>query len=306
MATHGVSYAVAEASARVTDSPLFEYLAEEETQIPEPVVNVVGGGARAFGIQHLSVRPVGRASVESAVRDGRAVRDAVRERLRSDGATPLVDSEGSFVPDVSSPMEALELLTDGISDAGFRPVVDDVGIAVDFAGARLYDPERNGYPVGNRVLDDDEMAAEVLGLVREYPIVTIEDPLRAMTAQWRRIADQVPAHVAVLGDEIRGEAQSGTVSAIEAGALSAVLVKPDRYGTVTNSLDTAREIASAGATPVISARAGDSGSTVPVDIALAVSGSDVKIGSLDRFERTAKFNRLLLAERETDLPYAGN
>jgi enolase len=82
-------------------------------------------------------------------------------------------------------------------------------------------------------------------------------------------------------------------------------VKPDRYGTVTNSLDVAREIASAGATPVISARAGDSGSTVPVDIALAVPGSAVKIGSLDRFERTAKFNRLLLAERETDLSYAG-
>jgi enolase len=309
MATHGVSCAVAGAGARVTDRPLFEYLGEEETQIPEPVVNVVGGGgegARAFGIQHLAVCPVGRPSVESAIRDGRAVRDAVRERLRSDGATPLVDSEGSFVPDVSSPEAALELLTDGISDAGFRPAVDDIGIAVDFAGGRLYDSERDGYPVGERVLDDAEMAAEVLELVREYPVVTIEDPLRAMSAQWRRIADQIPAHVEMLGDEIRGETPSETVSEIEAGALSAVLVKPDRYGTVTNSLDTAREIASAGATPVISARAGDSGSTVPVDTAISVPGSDVKIGSLDRFERTAKFNRLLLAERETDLPYAGD
>ncbi|WP_436933829.1 enolase C-terminal domain-like protein [Halovenus marina] len=308
IAAHGVSCAVAQTGTHVTDTPLFEYLAENGAQIPEPVVNVIGGGAdgaRAFGIQHLAVRPVGRASVESAIRDGRAVRDAVRERILDDGQEPLVDSEGSFVPAVSSPGAAFEMLVASIEDAGFRPAVDDVAIVVDFAGGRLYHPDRGGYPVGDSVLDGDELAAEVVELARQYPVVTIEDPLRAMTAQWRRVADEVPSHVDILGDEIRGETRAETLSAIESGALSAVLVKPDRYGTVTNSLDIAREIANAGATPVISARAGDSGSTVPADISIAVPGSNVKIGSLDRFERTAKFNRLLLAERETDLPYAG-
>jgi enolase len=301
IARHGVSCAGAEAGARVTDQRLFEFLAEDGTQIPEPVVNVLGGGsegARAFGIQHLSVCPAGRSNVESALRDARAVRDAVRSRIEGGGQKPLVDSEGSFVPDVASAAEALELLTSAIRDAGFSPAVDDIGIAVDFAGGRLYDPQQDGYPVGTDVLDDEEMTAAVLGLVREYPVVTIEDPLRSLSAQWRQIAAQIPAHTDLLGDQIRGETQSETLSAIDSGALSAVLVKPDRYGTVTTSLETARAIAGAGATPVVSARAGDSGSTVPVDIALAVDSAGVKIGSLSRFERTAKFNRLLLAERE--------
>lgn len=308
IAAHGISCAVAEAGARATDRHLFECFAEDG-EIPPPVVNVIGGGAdgaRAFGIQHLAVRPVGRTSVESALRDGRAVRDAVRRRIIDSGREPLVDSEGSFVPTVSDPGPAFEMLTGSIEDAGFRPAVDDIAIAVDFAGGRLYDPDREGYPVGERLLDDDALAVEVVELAHEYPVVTIEDPLRSMSAQWRRVAGDVPSHVEILGDEIRGETRAETIAAIETDALSAVLVKPDRYGTVTNTLDTAREIASAGARPVISARAGDSGSTVPVDLSIAVPDSGVKIGSLDRFERTAKFNRLLLAERETELAYAGS
>lgn len=303
MATYALSGAVALAGSAEAGVHPFEHVAlSRERRLPEVYVNLLGGGGeRDIGAQQLGVVVRGRQRLHETLVDARAVRQAVERIVVEGGGDRLVDDEGAFVPDVSSPDDAFDVVTEAISRAGFAAARDDVALVVDYAGERAYDPAVGGYRFGGRVFSPDEQFERVRRLASTYPVAVVEDPFRSSDADaWRRLGDAVDADVALVADAPLSRGEAGLRRVLDAGLAPAVLVKPDRERTVTGARAAVRTAAEAGVDVVLSARAGDTCDTLLADLAVGLGASGLKIGSLARGERTAKFDRLLAIEAVTD------
>jgi enolase len=294
----GVSGAVARTAAAVRDEPLYTYLAPEEPgAIPRPMVNILSGGLHAHGgveIQDFLVVPRGADTYEEAIETVWTVRRAVRDRIEERGVRPLVADEGGFSPPMEGIEEAFELLRAGILDAGFEPATDDVAFAVDVAATHFYDEDAERYRLETDgvSLDREGMIDRVLGWTESYPIVSIEDPLfEDDWAGWRKLAGRLDG-VQLLGDDFLVTDRDRLGRAIESGAASAVLVKMNQAGTITRTLGVIERAQEAGLSPVVSARSGETCDSTMADLAVARGAGQLKVGSLARSERLAKYNRL--------------
>lgn len=308
----GVSGAVAHAASASLDRPLYEYLAPESAgRVPLPMVNVISGGLHATGgieIQDFLVVPVGADSYPEAIETVWAVRTAVRDRIIAAGERPLVADEGGFAPSLASIDEAFDLLTAGIRDAGFEPARDDVAIAVDVAASHFYDADEHAYVLDSLglTLDADEMIDRVGSWVDGWPVVSIEDPLAEDDWEgWRSLAARVGDRVQLLGDDLLVTNADRLERAVETGAANAVLVKPNQAGTLTRAIDVIEAAREAGWASVVSARSGETCDVTIADLAVGLDAGQIKIGSLARSERLAKYNRLLAIDRRHDGPFAG-
>ena len=311
----GVSGAVARAAADARGEPLYAHVADlagrEPGRLPLPMVNLLSGGLHATGgieIQDLLAVPVGAASYPEALETIHAVRTALRERVIADGARPLVADEGGFAPPLESVDEAFALLESAVRDAGHEPSTDDVAFAVDVAATHFYDPGSGQYRLESlgRELDRDGMLDLVAGWAERYPLVSVEDPLaeddwEGFAALHERLTDTVQ----VLGDDLLATDRERVERAVAEGAASAVLVKPNQAGTLTRTLDVVETAREAGLATVVSARSGETCDATIADLAVGVDAGQIKIGSLARSERLAKYNRLLGIDRGVETGYAG-
>jgi enolase len=295
-----VSGAVARAAADVRGEPVYEYLAPDESgagAIPRPTVNILSGGLHAHGgveIQDFLVVPRGADTYGEAVETVWAVRRAVRDRIEERGVRPLVADEGGFSPPMEGIEEAFELLRAGVEDAGFEPATDDVAFAVDVAATHFYDEDAGQYRLETDgvSLDREGMIDRILEWTETYPIVSIEDPLFEDDWEgWRRLADRLDG-VQLLGDDFLVTDRDRLDRAVDAGAATAVLVKMNQAGTITRTLDVVRRAQEAGVSTVVSARSGETCDSTMADLAVACGAGQIKIGSLARSERLAKYNRL--------------
>jgi enolase len=299
----GVSGAVAHAAAAVRGEPLYRSLADGEPSVPLPTVNVLSGGRHAAGgtaVQDFLVVPVGAEGYPAALETVHAVRRAARERIRDRGERPLVADEGGFAPALEDPEEGLELLVAAIEDAGHEPARDGVALAVDVAATEFHEAGR--YRLDGRELDTEAMCDLVAGWDERYPLVSVEDPLAEDDwAGFAALTDRLEAQV--LGDDLLVTDTDRVHRAGREGAADAVLVKPNQAGTVSRTLEALTAARERGLRAVVSARSGETCDTTIADLAVARSGQ-VKIGSLARSERLAKYNRLLAIAREP-VGYAG-
>lgn len=303
----GVSGAVAHAASDALGVPLYEYLAPDAGpgRLPLPMVNVLSGGLHAEGgikIQDFLVVPAGAESYPEALETAWAVRRAVRDRIVDAGHRPLVADEGGFAPPLSGVEEAFDLLAAGARDAGFEPARDDVAFAVDVAATHFYDADAGEYALDSldRRLDAAGMADLVAEWVESYPVVSVEDPLAEDDWQgWRDLARRLDG-VQLLGDDLLVTNPARLDRAVETGAATAVLVKPNQAGTLTRAVEVLEGAQSEGLNPVVSARSGETCDATIADLAVARDADQIKIGSLARSERLAKYNRLLEIDRETD------
>lgn len=307
----GVSGAVAHAAATARGEPLYEYLASDEPgRVPLPMVNVLSGGLHAPGglaVQDFLIVPTGAETYPEALEVAWAVRDAVRERIVEAGHRPLVADEGGFAPPLASPEEAFDLLTAGVQDADFSLGRDGVAFAVDVAATHIYDFDADRYRLGDRELDYVEVIDRVVEWTESYPIISVEDPLAENDWRaWQRLAERLDPSVQLLGDDLLATDRSRLERAIETGATNAVLVKPNQAGTVTRTVTVLETAQDAGVAPVVSARSGDTCDTTIADLAVAFDAGQIKIGSLARSERLAKYNRLLDVSREYDPGFVGD
>ena len=310
----GVSGAVAHAAAAARDVPLYAHLADladrDPGRLPLPMVNCLSGGLHAEGgieIQDLLVVPVGAGTYPEAIETVHAVRTALRERVVADGGRPLVADEGGFAPPLGSVDEAFSLLESAVRDAGHEPSREDVAFAVDVAATHFHDADAGRYRLEStdRTLDREGMLDLVAGWVERHPLVSVEDPLAE--DDWEGFAalrDRLP-RVQLLGDDLLATNRERVERAAEAGAASAVLVKPNQAGTLTRTLDVVETARDAGLATVVSARSGETCDATIADLAVGLDAGQIKIGSLARSERLAKYNRLLGIDRRTESGYAG-
>ena len=315
----GVSGAVAHAAADAKDVPLYHHLAEiapDATPVPEepsespgrlplPMVNILSGGLHAEGsieIQDFLVVPVGAGSFPEAIEMVWDVRQAVRDHIIDTGYRPLVADEGGFAPPLEAIKDGFDLLEVGVHKAGYESGTD-IAFAVDIAASHFYDAEASVYRLEslNRTLNSEEMSDFVAGCIEKYPLVSVEDPLDENDWEgWQHL----PKDVQLLGDDLLATNRERLNHAIETNAANAVLVKPNQAGTITRTMRVITEARTAGFAPVVSARSGETCDSTIADLAVALDAGQIKIGSLARSERLAKYNRLLEIAHRTDHEFA--
>ncbi len=300
-----VSGGVARSAASARGEPLYEYLTPSNPEtLPRPMVNVVSGGLHAHGgiaVQDLLVLPTAAETYSEAIESVWDVRRCVEKRIAETGTRPLVADEGGFSPPFDRITDAFELLCAGISAAGFVPAIDGMAIAVDVAATHFYDPgtERYDLETEHDSLSREGMIARLLEWVETYPIVSLEDPLSEDDWEgWRSLADRLPAHVQLVGDDLLVTDHSRVDRAIDEEAATSVLVKMNQAGTLTRTTKVLERAQNAGLSTIVSARSGETCDSTLADLAVAYGSRHLKVGSLARSERLAKYNRLFEIERE--------
>jgi enolase len=302
-----VSGATLHAASATEGVPLYRHLEERSGgtgSMPTPMVNVVSGGLHAEGgieVQDVLVIPRNADTYSEALETVWAVRNAVRSLLVDRGHRPLVADEGGFAPPMDAITDAFDLVEAGIESAGFVPG-EDVGLALDVAASHFYDGDAGTYHLESldRSLGREEMIELVDEWTESYPICSVEDPLAEDDwTGWERLSTRLDDSVQLLGDDLLVTSRDRLERAIEREAASAVLVKPNQAGTVTRAVDVVAEATAAGVAPVVSARSGETCDATVADLAVGLDTGQIKIGSLARSERLAKYNRLLEVERTT-------
>jgi enolase len=302
----GVSGAVLRTACSCAGEPLYRYIAEvKECQLPMPMVNIISGGLHARGgieIQDFLVIPHGCQSFDRCLEAAWDVRQAVQDRIMTDGHRPLVADEGGFAPPLQNAEAAFEMLVDGITTAGYSPG-GEISLAVDIASTHFYDPDSGMYNLQSTTehLASREMADRVVRWTKKYPLASVEDPLAEDDWEgWKHLTARIDPDIQILGDDLIVTNKRRLERAIDTETANAVLVKPNQAGTITRTLDVVAHAHDESIAPVISARSGDTCDTTIADLAVGLRSGQIKVGSLARSERLAKYNRLLEIARFGD------
>lgn len=307
----GVSCAVARAVAKSRSVPLWRYLAAgRSTAAPVPMVNILSGGLHAghnFEFQDFLAIPLDFATYAEALEAVVAVHRAARAVLDKRGcALTGVADEGGWGPHLSSNEAALEVMVEAIETAHYRPG-EQIAIGIDVAASHFYSDGKYVLRTEGRSLASREMIDLLAGWTARYPIVSIEDGLAEDDwPAWRELTATLGARVQIIGDDLFVTNPSRLERGIRERAANAVLVKMNQIGTLTETfrvIDRARE---AGFRAVISARSGETEDDFLADLAVASGAGQIKVGSIMRSERLAKYNRLLEIESSRVVPYAAH
>lgn len=297
-----LSLAAMVAAARHQGLPLYRAVATGEALLPLPMVNIVSGGAHAGGlidIQDVLVVPLGAGSFAEAIEMAWSVRAAAQARLARTATTAtLVADEGGLAAALASNEAALALVSDAIVDAGYVPGTD-AGIAVDVAANGLW--AGDGYRLASegRGLGPEEWTGVVAGWVRDYPVVSVEDPAADDDWKtWEVLSRALATTVQLLGDDLFATSEERLRRGVDAGVANAVLIKPNQNGTVSGARRVVAAARAAGYATVLSARSGETEESWLADLAVGWRTGQIKVGSTTRSERTAKWNRLLRIEAD--------
>jgi enolase len=305
----GVSLAVARAAATSNDLPLFRYLGGPSAHVlPVPMMNVINGGAHAdsnVDIQEFMIAPIGASTFAEALRWGAEIYHVLKSVLKARGLNTAIGDEGGFAPSLGANREALDLLVEAISKAGFRPG-EDIALALDVASTEFFEAGVYTFEGGSR--DAGQMSDYYAELVDAYPIVSIEDPLAEDDwAGWTQITTRLGDRVQLVGDDLFVTNPERLARGIEQKAANALLVKVNQIGTLTETLDAVDLAHRSGYRCMMSHRSGETEDTTIADLAVAVDCGQIKSGAPARSERVAKYNQLLRIEEELDeaARYAG-
>ena len=294
----GVSLAFARASALAQNQPLYRFLAtlagNPQLTLPQPMFNVINGGRHAdSGLrwQEFMLAPIDFPTVREKIEVGAEIIASLKQLLSARGQVTSLGDEGGFAPKLKSNEEALDLLVEAITAAGYDTT--RVKIALDVAATTFY---QDGRYAGQTTA---ELIATYAELVERYPIISIEDGLAE--DDWAGFADlnrQLGARLMLVGDDLTVTNVSRIKKAVESRAVNAVLIKPNQIGTLTETIAAVKMTREAGWTPFASHRSGETDDTFIADLAVGLACPYLKAGSLAREERVLKYNRLMAIERE--------
>src|SRR5918993_2347249 len=299
-ATVAVSMAALHAAAAARGVPLWRHLAEDaHPLLPMPMVQIFGGGAHAGGrvdIQDFLVVPIGASTFDEAISIAVRIYESAGRIMTERGGRRGVADEGGWWPEFSSNSDTLDALLLAIERAGLKPGVV-AAIALDVAASQLRAGSKYRFAAENREMSSDELAEILWQWCRQYPIVSIEDPLaQDDDAGMRAFTTRAGSHMQVIGDDYLVTSADRIAKAARAGACNAVLLKPNQAGTITETkaaLDAARAV---GWSSIVSARSGETEDVTIVHLAVGWGTGQLKVGSCARSERTAKWNEALRIE----------
>lgn len=292
----GVSVAYARAAAQSLKKPLFQYIGTRNL-LPTPLVNVLNGGLHAdndLDIQEFMLVPVGFDSFREALRATVETFHALKKILKGRGLSTNVGDEGGFAPHLQKNEEALRLLVEAISAAGYQPG-RDLALALDPAASAFYADGR--YHIDGKSLSASELISLYEEWLKKYPIVSIEDGLAEDDwVGWRELTKRLGRRVQLVGDDIFVTNPALIQKGIREGVANAVLIKLNQIGTLTETLRAIETAHRGGYRTVISHRSGETEDTFIADLAVGTGAGQIKTGSVSRGERTAKYNQLLRLE----------
>ena len=297
----GVSLAAAHARAALHGRELYEEVGGESScTIPVPLLNILNGGKHASNstdIQEFMVVPYGFATYAEALRAGAETFAALRAHLHDRGLATGQGDEGGFAPSLPSNEAALEALMSAIEGAGYVPG-EHFGIAIDAAATELQ-TETGRYSLARdgRTLESGELIDLWAAWCAKFPIVSIEDGLGEDDwSSWSALVRHIGNTVQVVGDDLLVTNVERIARGIRERAATALLVKPNQIGTLSEALDAIDTARSAGWSTILSHRSGETEDTTIADLAVATASSQIKTGAPSRSERVAKLNRLLRIE----------
>ncbi len=297
----GVSLAVAKAGADECDLPLYRYVGGANAHVlPMPCMNVLNGGAHAdsnVDLQEFMLAPVGAASFSEAVRMGTETYHALKKLLQSRGLSTAVGDEGGFAPNLPSNEEALKLLIEAITAAGFAPG-DEIAIALDPASTEFFSDGVYDLAGEGRKFSSEEFAAYLVDLCDRYPIVSIEDGMAEDDWDgWGVITRAVGDRVQLVGDDLFVTNRTRLRRGIELGVANSILIKVNQIGTLSETLDTMALAGRHAYTAMMSHRSGETEDVTIADLAVATNCGQIKTGAPARSDRVAKYNQLLRIEQ---------
>ncbi|GAA7759235.1 phosphopyruvate hydratase [Helicobacter pylori] len=299
----GVSMALARASAKALNLPLYRYLGGANAlTLPVPMLNIINGGSHAnnsIDFQEYMIMPLGFESFKEALRASAEVYHTLKKLLDGNNQLTSVGDEGGFAPNFNNNVEPLEAISQAIEKAGYK-LGEEIALALDVASSELVDENFNYHLKGeNKILDSHELVAYYKELVAKYPIVSIEDGLSEDDWEgWAFLSKELGRQIQLVGDDLFVTNASLLQKGIEKNIANAILIKPNQIGTISETLETIRLAKHHAYQCVMSHRSGESEDSFIADFAVALNTGEIKTGSTARSERIAKYNRLLEIEHE--------
>jgi len=295
----GVSLACVKAAALVSGQPLFRFLGGEKAcQLPVPLMNVINGGAHAdngLDVQEFMIVPR-LSNFKESLRAGSEIFHHLKKRLSDLGLTTAVGDEGGFAPRLKSNQEALENLCFAIEKAGYR-LGEDVLIALDVAASELF--KEGMYTWEGQKRSAHEITQIYSSWKDKYPIWSIEDGLSEDDwGGWKHLTQELGKKMQLVGDDLFVTNVKRLQRGVEEGCANSLLVKVNQIGSLSETQSAVQLAHESGFTTVMSHRSGETEDTTIADLAVALSCSQIKTGSLCRSERIAKYNQLLRIEEE--------
>jgi len=296
-----VSLATAHAAAVERKEPLYVYLGEGEYSMPVPMMNIINGGEHAdnsVDLQEFMILPVGAPNFKEALRYGAEVFHVLKTVLAAKGMNTAVGDEGGFAPDLSSNVEAIEIILEAISRAGFE-AGKDIYLGLDAASSEFY---RDGiYTLASegKTFNSHEFSDYLASWVGQYPIISIEDGLDESDWEgWGYLTEQLGKKIQLVGDDLFVTNTAIFKQGIDKKIANSILIKFNQIGTLSETLDAIHMAHLSDYTAVISHRSGETEDSTIADLCVATRAGQIKTGSLSRSDRIAKYNQLLRIEEE--------
>ena len=299
----GVSMAIANASAKYLDMPLYKYIGGVNAKtLPVPMMNIINGGKHAdntVDFQEFMIIPAGAKSFAEALRCGAEVFHSLRNVLHKKNYNTNVGDEGGFAPNLKSNEEALEVIIEAVDKSGYE-IGKEVFLGLDVASSEMW---KNGkYEFYKSHIPDktsDQMVKLYEKLVKDYPIISIEDGMAENDWNgWKMLTDALGKKIQIVGDDLFVTNTEILQKGIDRKIANSILVKVNQIGTLTATLDAIELAKTNNYTCVISHRSGETEDTTIADIAVATNAGQIKTGSLSRTDRVAKYNQLLRIEEQ--------
>ena len=295
----GCSMAIARAAASELEQPLYRYLGGiHASRLPVPFMNVLNGGAHAdnnVDIQEFMIAPVGAGSFLEAMQWGTEIYHNLKKLLQSKGLATGVGDEGGFAPNLASNEDALKLIAEAVTKAGYE-LGSQVALALDVAATEFY---KDGlYHLDGGTKSATEMVAYYKDLADRYPLISIEDGLDENDWDgWAELTKALP-NIQLVGDDLFVTNPVRLKRGIDNGVANSILIKVNQIGTLTETMEAIEMAHKNGYTCMISHRSGETEDSLIADLAVATNAGQIKTGAPCRSERTAKYNQLLRIERD--------
>ncbi len=298
----GVSLATAKAAATCVQLPLYRYLGGAGAHIlPAPMMNIVNGGQHAdnsVDVQEFMVMPLGFDTFSDGLRAGVEIFHHLKKVLGSRKLNTAVGDEGGFAPDLGSNQEALDLIMEAISQAGYT-AGEQIFIALDVAATEFYDSKTKMYTIDGKKLSGPDMVGFLAAWVDKYPICSIEDGCSEDDWEsWKLLTETVGSKVQLVGDDLFVTNVERLQRGIDEGIANSILIKVNQIGTLTETIEAIQLAARNGYTSISSHRSGETEDSFIADLAVGLSTGQIKTGSASRSDRMAKYNQLLRIEEE--------
>jgi enolase len=302
-----VSMACTRAAALSKDIPLYEYIANlfsnptDVYEMPVPMINMIEGGKHAdsgLDIQEYMIMPIGATNIQQAIRWGSEVFHHLGDILKHMDYPTAVGYEGGYAPKLESNEKPFELIVQAIKEAGLKPG-EDVSLAIDAAASEFYNNGTYELKIDGKKLDPQQLVNIYANWIHNFPIISIEDGLAEDDWEgFKMLENKLPDNVMNVGDDLFVTNINRLEKGIEMECASAILVKLNQIGTVSETINVIKRAEEVGFNSIISHRSGETEDTFIADFAVGSGVGFIKTGSMSRSERVVKYNRLMRIERE--------